>query len=32
LRAQRDTDIRLAKSLAEEIELRVAAWLSDNKK
>ena len=31
LRAQRDTEIKLAKSLAEEIELRVAAWLSDQK-
>ena len=31
LRAQRDTEIRLAKSLAEEIELRVAAWLGDKK-
>ena len=31
LRAQRDTEIKLAKSLAEEIELRVAAWLSEPK-
>ena len=31
LRAQRDTEIKLAKSLAEEIELRVAAWLGDQK-
>jgi LPS-assembly lipoprotein len=31
LRAQRDTEIKLAKSLAEEIELRIGAWLSDQK-
>jgi LPS-assembly lipoprotein len=32
LRAQRDTEIRLAKSLAEEIELRIAAFLSEKNK
>jgi LPS-assembly lipoprotein len=31
LRAQRDAEIRLAKSLAHEIELRVAAYLGDKK-
>jgi LPS-assembly lipoprotein len=31
LRAERDVDIRLAKSLADEIELRVAAFLGNKK-
>ncbi|WP_158815451.1 hypothetical protein [Methylocapsa sp. S129] len=31
LRAQRDTEIRLSKSLAEEIELRIAAYLGEKK-
>jgi LPS-assembly lipoprotein len=31
LRARRDSEIRLAKSLAEEIELRLAAFLGDKK-
>jgi LPS-assembly lipoprotein len=31
LRAQRDVEIRLAKSLAHEIELRLAAYLGDKK-
>jgi LPS-assembly lipoprotein len=29
MRALRDAEIRIAKSLADEIELRVAAWLAD---
>jgi LPS-assembly lipoprotein len=31
LRAQRDAEIRLAKSLADEIELRLAAYLGERK-
>jgi len=31
LRAERDSEIKIAKSLAEEIELRIAAYLGDNK-
>ncbi len=31
LRAERDTEIRMAKSLADEIELRIAAFLGDKK-
>jgi LPS-assembly lipoprotein len=31
LRAQRDAEIRLAKSLADEIELRIAAYLGEKK-
>ena len=31
LRAQRDAEIKLAKSLADEIELRLAAYLGDKK-
>jgi LPS-assembly lipoprotein len=29
MRANRDSEIRIAKSLADEIELRIAAWLAD---